>query len=58
MVNDFGEAIAAKAIDIVAKAMPETRPIAQPKKLNTTNINRKEAAPHRKIGLPLNSLFL
>ena len=28
------------------------------KKLNTTNINRKEAAPRRKIGLPLNSLFL
>ena len=52
MVNNFGEAIA------VFVAMPETRPIAQPKKLNTTNINRKGAALHRKIRLPLNRLFL
>ena len=28
------------------------------KELNTTNINRKGAPPHRKIGLPLNSVFL
>ena len=47
MVNDFGEAIAAFV------TMPETRQIAQPKELNTTNVNRKRAAPHRKIGLPL-----
>ena len=52
MVNDFGKAIAAFV------AMSETRSIAQPKELNTTNINRKGAAPHRKIGLPLNSLVL
>ena len=52
MANDFGEAIAAFV------AMPETRPISQPKELITTNINKKRAAPHRKIGLPLNSLFL
>ena len=52
MVNDFGEAIAAFV------AMLETRPIAQPKELNITNINGKGAAPHRKMGLPLNSLFL
>ena len=52
MVNNFWEAIAALV------AMPETRQIAQSKELSTTNINRKGAAPHRKIGLPLNSLFL
>ena len=52
MVNDFGEAIAAFV------AMPEQDQIAQPKKLNTTNINRKGAAPHREIGLPLSSLYL
>ena len=51
MVNDFEEAIAALV------AMPETRKIAQPKELNTTNINRRRAAPYRKIGLHLNSLF-
>ena len=42
MVNDFEQAIAA----FIARL--ETRQIAQPKKLNTTNINRKGAAPHRK----------
>ena len=52
MVNTFGEAIAAFV------AMPETRQILPPKELNTTIINKKGAAPHRKIGLPLNSLFL
>ena len=52
MVNDFREAIAAFV------AEPETRQITQPKEFNTTNINRKGVAPHRKIGLPLNSLFL
>ena len=52
MANDFEEAIAAFI------AMPETRPIAQPKQHNTTNINRKGAAPNSKIGLPLNSLIL
>ena len=52
MVNDFGEAIAAFA------AMSETRLIAQPKELNTTNKNRKGIAPHQKIGLPLDSLIL
>ena len=52
MVNDFGEAIAAFV------AMLETKQIAKPKVLNTTNINRKGAAPDHKIGLPLNSLFL
>ena len=40
MVNNFGEAIAAFV------ALPET---AQPKELNTTNINREGAALHRKI---------
>ena len=45
MVNDFGDAIAAFV------TMPKTRQIAQPKKLNATNINRKGAAPHHKIGL-------
>ena len=45
MVNDLGQAIAAYV------AMPETRQIAQPKELNTTNINRKGAEPHRKIDL-------
>ena len=44
MGNDFGEAIAAFV------AMPETRRIAPSKELNTTNINRKEATPHLKIG--------
>ena len=52
MMNDFGEAIAA----FVAK--PETRQIVQTKELNTTNINMKGVAPHHKIGLPLNCLFL
>ena len=52
MVNDFGKAI------VTFIAMPETRPIAQPKELNTINIDRKGEAAHRKIGLPLNSLFL
>ena len=52
MVKNFGEAVAAFV------AMPETRQIVPPKELNTTNINRKGAAPHRKIGLSLNSLFL
>ena len=52
MVNDFREAIAAFI------AMPKTMRIAQPNKLNATNINKKGAAPHCKIGLPLNSLFL
>ena len=52
MMNDFGEAIAAFV------AMPETRQTAQPKELNTININRKGTEPHRKIGLPLNRLFL
>ena len=52
MANNFGETIAAFV------AMPETRPIAQPRALNTTNMNRKGAASHRKIGLSLNSLFL
>ena len=35
MVNDFVEAIAAFV------AMPETRQIAQPKELDSTNIDRK-----------------
>ena len=52
MVNNFGEAIAAFV------AMPETRQIVPPKELNTPNINRKGAAPHHKIGLPLKNLFL
>ena len=52
MENSFGEAIAAFV------AMPETRQIVPPKELNITNINRKGAAPHCKIGLPLNSVFL
>ena len=52
MVNNFEKAIAAFIV------MPETRTIVPPKELNTTNINREAAAPHRKIGLPLNSLFL
>ena len=52
MVNDFGGAIAASV------AMSETRPIAQPKELNTTNINKKGAVPYRKHGLPLKSLFV
>ena len=51
MMNDFGEAIAAFV------AMQETRKIELPKQLNTININRKGAAPHRKIGSPLNSYF-
>ena len=49
MVNNFGQAIAAFV------AIQETRQIAQPKELNTTNV---QAAPHRKIGLSLDSLFL
>ena len=52
MVTAFGEAINAFV------AMPETRQIALSKELNTTDINRKGAAPHQKIGLPLSSLFL
>ena len=52
MVNNFEEAIAAFV------AMPETRQTAQPKELIITNIDWKGAAPHRKTGLPLNSLFL
>ena len=52
MVNDLGKAIASFV------ALPETKQIAQPKELNTTNINRIKAAPHLEIGLPLNSLFL
>ena len=54
MVNDYGEAIVAFA------AMPETRQTAQPKEFNTTNINKKGTAPHRKVGLLLStcSLFL
>ena len=35
MMNDVGEALAAFV------AMPETKPIAQPKELSTTNINWK-----------------
>ena len=50
LVKNFGEAI------VTFVAMPETRQMAQPKELNATNINRKGAAPHRKIGLPPNSL--
>ena len=49
MVNNFWKAIAAFV------AMAETRQLVLPKELNTTNINRKGAAPHRRIGLPLNS---
>ena len=52
MVNDFGKAV------VFLVAMPETRQIAQSKEIDTTTINRKGAEPHRKIGLPLNSLFL
>ena len=52
MVNDFREAKAAFV------AMPETEPIAQLEEFNSTNTNRKGAASHRKIGLPLNSVFL
>ena len=44
MVNDFGDAVA------VFVPMPETRQIAQPKELDITNVNRKGAAPNRKIG--------
>ena len=50
MMNDFGDAIAAFV------TMPKTRQIAQPKKLNITNINWKGTAPHRKIDLPLNTV--
>ena len=50
MVNEFGKA---KAV-----AMPETEQTAQPKELNTTNIDRKKAASRRKMCLLLNSLFL
>ena len=52
MVNDLEEAIA----DFVTT--PETRQTAQPKEPYITNIDRKGATPHHKIGLPLNSLFL
>ena len=52
MVNDFRKVIATFA------TLPETRPIAHIKELNTININRKGAATHCKIGLPLNSLSL
>ena len=52
MVNDFEKAIATFI------ALPETRPIAQPIELKATNINSKGAAPNRKVGLPINSLFL
>ena len=52
MVNDFGKAIAAFV------AMPEKTQIVQPKEFTIININKKGAAPHRKIGLALNSLFL
>ena len=52
MVNGFGEAMAAFV------AISERKQIAQPKELNTTNINRTVAALHSKIGLPLNSAFL
>ena len=51
MVNNFRQPIA------VFVAMPETRQIAQLKALNVTNINRKGAASHRKIDLPLNSFI-
>ena len=51
MVNGFGEAIA------VFVAMPETRH-STAKEHNTTNINRKRAASHRKIDLRINKLFL
>ena len=51
MANNFGEAMAAFVV------MLETRPIAQPKEL-TTNMNRKREAPHRKIDLTVNYLFL
>ena len=52
MINNFEEAIPAFV------ATPETRQIAQPKELNNTKISGKESAPHHKIGLPLDSLFL
>ena len=52
MANGFGETIAA------VLGMPKTRQVAQPKKLNTTHIDRKGAVPQRKLGLPLNILFL
>ena len=44
MVNDLVEAITAFV------AMLETRQIAKPKERNITNIDRKGAASHRKIG--------
>ena len=50
-MNDFEKETAAFA------AIPETRQTAQPKELNITNVDRKGTAPHRKIGLPLNSYF-
>ena len=50
-MNDFGVAIAA----FVARL--ETKQIAQPKEITITNRNRKGAAPHSKIGLPLNSVL-
>ena len=53
MVNDFEKAIAAFV------AMSETRQIVQPKQLNRVlQIYKKGTAPHRKIGLPRNNLFL
>ena len=52
MANNFGEDIATFV------AMLETRQIVQSEELNTTNINRKGAIPHRKIGLLLNTLSL
>ena len=51
VVNGFVEAIAAFV------ARPEIRQTALPKELNTTNINRKEAALIGKIDLPFNSFF-
>ena len=51
MVNNFREAIVAFV------AMAERRQIAQPKELNTTNINRNGASPHRNIGLSLTVYF-
>ena len=52
MITDFEEAIAAlfRCSGNIANSAA--------KELNTTNIKRKGAAPNRKMGLPVNSLFL
>ena len=53
-VNDFAESTT------VFVALQETRQLAQPNKLETTNTHviTKRAPTNHKIGPPLNSLFL